>query len=86
MRITALYMMKLGEVVTTIPTIGFNVETVEWKSTKVGRIAFTAWDVSSAAQYWIPGTWLGSNMNPHAYVFIVMPHACMLAWTCGTSS
>jgi ADP-ribosylation factor protein 1 len=26
---TILYKMKLGELVTTIPTIGFNVETVE---------------------------------------------------------
>ena len=26
---TILYKLKLGEVVTTIPTIGFNVETVE---------------------------------------------------------
>ncbi len=32
--------MKLGEVVTTIPTIGFNVETVEYKN-----ISFTVWDV-----------------------------------------
>ena len=28
---TILYKLKLGEVVTTIPTIGFNVETVEYK-------------------------------------------------------
>ena len=28
---TVLYKLKLGEVVTTIPTIGFNVETVEYK-------------------------------------------------------
>ena len=27
---TILYKLKLGEVVTTIPTIGFNVETVEY--------------------------------------------------------
>merc|ERR1711918_161406 len=33
-------MGKLGEVVTTIPTIGFNVETVEYKN-----ISFTVWDV-----------------------------------------
>lgn len=37
---TILYKMKLGEVVTTIPTIGFNVETVEFKDCN-----FTAWDV-----------------------------------------
>merc|ERR1712150_218448 len=37
---TILYKLKLGEVVTTIPTIGFNVETVEYKS-----LTFTVWDV-----------------------------------------
>jgi len=37
---TILYKLKLGEVVTTIPTIGFNVETVEHKS-----VSFTVWDV-----------------------------------------
>ena len=37
---TILYKFKLGEVVTTIPTIGFNVETVEYKN-----ISFTMWDV-----------------------------------------
>ncbi|CAA6653889.1 unnamed protein product [Spirodela intermedia] len=29
---TILYKLKLGEIVTTIPTIGFNVETVEYKT------------------------------------------------------
>ena len=29
---TILYKLKLGEIVTTIPTIGFNVETVEYKN------------------------------------------------------
>merc|ERR1711967_152360 len=37
---TILYKFKLGEVVTTIPTVGFNVETVEYKN-----ISFTMWDV-----------------------------------------
>ena len=35
---TILYKLKLGEVVTTIPTIGFNVETVEYKN-----LSFTVW-------------------------------------------
>lgn len=30
---TLLYKLKLGEIVTTIPTIGFNVETVPYKGT-----------------------------------------------------
>lgn len=37
---TILYKLKLGEVVTTIPTIGFNVESVSYKN-----IDFTVWDV-----------------------------------------
>ena len=37
---TILYRLKLAEVVTTIPTVGFNVETVEYKNIK-----FTVWDV-----------------------------------------
>ena len=36
---TIMYKLKLNEVVTTIPTIGFNVETVEYKN-----ICFTVWD------------------------------------------
>merc|ERR1711861_122225 len=35
-----LYKLKIGEVVTTVPTIGFNVETVEYKN-----ISFTVWDI-----------------------------------------
>jgi ADP-ribosylation factor 1/2 len=37
---TLLYKMKLGEVLTTIPTIGFNVETVEYKN-----LNMTVWDI-----------------------------------------
>ena len=37
---TILYQLKLDEPVTTIPTIGFNVETVEYKN-----ISFTVWDI-----------------------------------------
>ncbi|CAK5076769.1 unnamed protein product [Meloidogyne enterolobii] len=37
---TILYKLKLGEIVTTIPTIGFNVETVEYRN-----ISFTVWDI-----------------------------------------
>ncbi|KAJ6526876.1 ADP-ribosylation factor family-domain-containing protein, partial [Mycena vulgaris] len=37
---TILYKLKVGEIVTTIPTIGSNVETVEYKN-----ISFTVWDI-----------------------------------------
>ncbi|XP_059162611.1 ADP-ribosylation factor 3-like [Physella acuta] len=35
-----LYKVKLGEVVTTIPTIGFNVETIHWNG-----VSLVAWDI-----------------------------------------
>ena len=37
---TILYKLKLGQDVTTIPTVGFNVETVTYKNIK-----FNVWDV-----------------------------------------
>lgn len=37
---TVLYKLKLGQSVTTIPTVGFNVETVTYKNVK-----FNVWDV-----------------------------------------
>ena len=37
---TILYRLKVGEIMTTLPTIGFNVETVGYKN-----ISFTVWDV-----------------------------------------
>ncbi|CAK87419.1 unnamed protein product (macronuclear) [Paramecium tetraurelia] len=37
---TILYRLKLGEIVHSVPTIGFNVEKVEYKN-----ISFTVWDI-----------------------------------------
>ncbi|KAK6177126.1 hypothetical protein SNE40_015292 [Patella caerulea] len=39
---TILYKLKLDELVTTIPTIGFNVESIQYKD-----VNFTAWDIGS---------------------------------------
>merc|ERR1719502_2064445 len=39
---TMLYRMKRDEVVSTVPTIGFNVETVQFRD-----MNFTVWDVGS---------------------------------------
>jgi len=47
---TILYRLQAGEVVTTIPTIGFNVETVVYKNLK-----FQVWDLggqTSIRPYW----------------------------------
>ncbi|XP_022750356.1 ADP-ribosylation factor 3-like [Durio zibethinus] len=47
---TILYRLQMGEVVSTIPTIGFNVETVEYNNIK-----FQVWDLggqTSIRPYW----------------------------------
>lgn len=61
---TILYKLKLGEVVTTIPTIGFNVETVEYKN-----ISFTVWDVGGQDK--IRPLWRHYYQNTQGLVFVV---------------
>jgi ADP-ribosylation factor protein 1 len=61
---TILYQLKLGEVVTTIPTIGFNVETVEHKD-----VAFTVWDVGGKDK--IRPLWRHYYQNTQGLIFVV---------------
>eukprot|EP00475_Leptophrys_vorax_P002264 TRINITY_DN1127_c0_g1_i2.p1 TRINITY_DN1127_c0_g1~~TRINITY_DN1127_c0_g1_i2.p1 ORF type:complete len:189 (+),score=51.17 TRINITY_DN1127_c0_g1_i2:421-987(+) len=61
---TILYKLKLGEVVTTIPTIGFNVETVEYKN-----INFTVWDVGGQDK--IRPLWRHYYQNTQGIIFVV---------------
>ena len=61
---TILYKLKLGEVVTTIPTIGFNVETVEYKN-----ISFTVWDVGGQDK--IRPLWRHYYQNTQGLIFVV---------------
>ena len=61
---TILYKLKLGEVVTTIPTIGFNVETVEYKN-----ISFTVWDVGGQDK--IRNLWRHYYQNTQGLIFVV---------------
>merc|ERR1719253_351945 len=61
---TILYKLKLGEVVTTIPTIGFNVETVEYKD-----INFTVWDVGGQDK--IRKLWRYYYQNTQGLIFVV---------------
>ena len=61
---TVLYKLKLGEVVTTIPTIGFNVETVDYKN-----ISFTVWDVGGQTK--LRGLWHHYFENSDAVIFVV---------------
>ncbi|KAF7346905.1 ADP-ribosylation factor [Mycena venus] len=61
---TILYKLKLGEIVTTIPTIGFNVETVEYKN-----ISFTVWDVGGQGR--IRSLWKHYFQNTQGIIFVV---------------
>ncbi|XP_067869273.1 ADP-ribosylation factor 3-like [Heterodontus francisci] len=61
---TILYKLKLGEIVTTIPTIGFNVETVEHNN-----ISFTVWDVGGQDK--IRPLWRHYFQNTQGLIFVV---------------
>lgn len=61
---TILFKLKIGEVVSSIPTIGFNVETVEYKNIK-----FTVWDVGG--QDSIRAMWKHYYQNADALIYVV---------------
>merc|ERR1711904_118519 len=58
------YKLKLGEVLTTIPTVGFNVETVEYKN-----ISFTVWDVGGQDK--IRKLWRFYYQNTQGLIFVI---------------
>ncbi len=61
---TILYKLKLGENVRTVSTIGFNVETVEYKN-----INFTIWDIGGQDR--IRPLWGYYYVNAQALIFVV---------------
>ncbi|CAH0474244.1 unnamed protein product [Peronospora belbahrii] len=61
---TFLYKIKLGELITTIPTIGFNIETFDYKNIK-----FTAWDIGGQEK--IRSLWMHYLSNNDAVIFVV---------------
>uniref|UniRef100_A0A7S1WPB7 ADP-ribosylation factor n=1 Tax=Alexandrium catenella TaxID=2925 RepID=A0A7S1WPB7_ALECA len=61
---TILYRMCRGEVVTTIPTIGFNVETLMWKAMEI-----TAWDIGGRDK--IRPLWRHYLQGTDGIVFVV---------------
>ncbi|GAV05270.1 hypothetical protein RvY_15426-2 [Ramazzottius varieornatus] len=61
---TILFKLKLGEVISTIPTIGFNVENVVYKN-----LTFTVWDVGG--QFILRKLWHHYYQNAHALIFVV---------------
>ncbi|KAK6191465.1 hypothetical protein SNE40_003149 [Patella caerulea] len=61
---TILYRLQVGEVVTTIPTIGFNVETVAYKNLK-----FQVWDLGGQTS--IRPYWRCYYSNTDAIIYVV---------------
>jgi len=62
---TVLYKIKLNEVVSTIPTIGFNVETVS----PVKGVSFTVWDVGGQDK--IRPLWRHYYENTQGVLYVV---------------
>eukprot|EP00761_Pharyngomonas_kirbyi_P007758 gb/GECH01007768.1/.p1 GENE.gb/GECH01007768.1/~~gb/GECH01007768.1/.p1 ORF type:complete len:186 (+),score=48.76 gb/GECH01007768.1/:1-558(+) len=61
---TILYNLKIGEVVTTIPTIGFNVEELEYKNVRL-----TLWDVGGQDR--IRDLWRHYYKSSDALIWVV---------------
>lgn len=61
---TILYRLKLGQSVTTIPTVGFNVETVSYKNVK-----FNVWDVGGQDK--IRPLWRHYYTGTQGLIFVV---------------
>lgn len=62
---TMLYRMKQGEVVVTAPTIGFNVESVQFQN-----MNFTVWDIGSQNEKIRP-LWLHYFKQAQGLIFVV---------------
>lgn len=61
---TILYKLKLGEIVTTIPTIGFNVESVEYKN-----VSFIVWDIGGQSK--IRPLWHHYFQGAEGIIFVI---------------
>lgn len=61
---TVLYNLRLGEVVTTVPTIGFNVETLEHRN-----VTFTVWDIGGQEK--IRPLWRHYYQHAAGVIFVV---------------
>ena len=61
---TILYQLRMGQTIKTIPTIGFNVETLEYKG-----VNFTVWDVGGQDK--IRVLWKHYYQNTDILIFVV---------------
>lgn len=59
-----LYKLKIGEKVDTVPTIGFNVESIEYRN-----VSFTVWDVGGQSK--IRALWKHYFQNAQGLIFVV---------------
>lgn len=66
---TILYRLQVGEVVTTIPTIGFNVEQVTYKNLK-----FQVWDLGGQTSIRYCNLWPHLNYYNLIYCEIFLDH------------
>ncbi len=61
---TILYKLKLGEVINSVPTIGFNVESVHYK-----KLNFHVWDIGGQTK--IRQLWNHYYANTQALIYVV---------------
>jgi len=61
---TILYRLKLGDVVTTLPTVGFNVETIVYK-----KVRFCVWDVGGQDK--IRALWRHYYQNTQGLIYVI---------------
>ena len=61
---TILYKLHIGEVLTTVPTIGFNVEKVQYKN-----VVFTVWDVGGQEK--LRPLWRHYFNNTDGLIFVI---------------
>jgi len=61
---TILYRLQIGEVITTVPTVGFNAETVQYKNLK-----FQAWDLGGQDK--IRSYWRCYFENTSAIIYVI---------------
>jgi ADP-ribosylation factor protein 1 len=61
---TILYRLHMGEVLSTVPTVGFNVEKVQYKN-----VVFTVWDVGGQEK--LRPLWKMYLSNSDALIYVV---------------
>jgi hypothetical protein len=78
---TILYKMKMGELVTTIPTIGFNVESIQYQN-----VSFTVWDVGGQDKirplwrHYFDNTQVCHSVKPALALLLALPFLLIYAF------